>query len=111
MARAKVVHSEDAVTVIFAGDKQAALEPSTGIIKFPGGSVEVTRTSEGAYWAHIAINDGTTGLIERDEPIGEIVESRVDYTYAGYRVAEDKVPPIPLAEYIKHYAVLIRRRP
>jgi len=54
MARAKVVHSSDAVCVIFEGNK-ANPEPVTGVIKFPGGHVEVSRCSDGSYWAHVEV--------------------------------------------------------
>ena len=48
MAKATVVHSDDAATIIFKGDRRRP-EPSTGIIKFPGGHVEVTRCSDNTY--------------------------------------------------------------
>jgi hypothetical protein len=54
MARAKVVHSTDSVCVIFEGNR-ASPEPSTGVIKFPGGHVEVSRCSDGSYWAHVEV--------------------------------------------------------
>jgi hypothetical protein len=54
MARAKVVHCEDAVIVIFKGDK-ACPEPVTGVIKFPGGHIEVSRCTDGTYWAHLTV--------------------------------------------------------
>ena len=56
MARCKVVHSEDTVMVEFKGDKRNP-EPSMAVIKFPGGHVEVSRTSDGKYWAHVEVVD------------------------------------------------------
>lgn len=70
MARAKVVHSEDAVTVIFEGDKRNP-EPTTGVIKFPGGFIEVSRCTDGSYWVHTAIEDPT-----------KITESRITFDTA-----------------------------
>lgn len=67
MARAEVVHSSDAVTVIFNGDRRRP-EPSTAIIKFPGGHVEVSRCTDGTYWAHLSVADAAN-----------IVGSRIDY--------------------------------
>lgn len=96
MARAKVVHSEDACTIIFAGDKSSP-EPSTGIIKFPGGFVEVARTSDGKYWTHITIEGG------------KIESSRYDYIYEKWLENEGKIPPLPNDSDINHVALLVGR--
>lgn len=69
MAKAKVTHSTDAVQVTFNGDKRNP-EPSTGVIKFPGGHVEVSRCTDGTYWAHIAVVSGANimeGRIDRQD--------------------------------------------
>lgn len=95
MATAKVVHSQDAVTVIFEGDKTKNLEPSTGIIKFPGGFVEVSRIGT-KYWAHI-YQDGSK----------PIVESRIDYNYEGYVATGGSIPDVPHADKIVHIAVKV----
>lgn len=87
MAKAAVVHSEDACTLIFKGDKRRP-EPSTGIIRFPGGYVEVSRTSDGSYWVH-AHRDGEA----------KIVGSRVNYNHEGSRIV-GKVPDIPVQEHV-----------
>jgi len=68
MAKAKVTHSQDAVQITFNGDIRDP-EPSTGVIKFPGGHVEVSRCSDGTYWAHIAMVSGANivdGRIDRE---------------------------------------------
>lgn len=96
MARAKVVHSADACEVIVKGDKKSP-EPSTVAIKFPGGHVEVSRTTSGSYWVHIGV----------DEP-ENIVDSRIDYDYEGNKKAKVKIPSIPLQEHIKHMAVEVK---
>lgn len=97
MARATVVHSEDAVTVMFAGDRKKP-EPSTGIIRFPGGHVEVSRTSDGKYWAHVEVENPSN-----------IQESRIDYSHEGYKVTGGSIPDIPHADKIQHMAILIGR--
>ena len=75
MAKAKVVHSQDAVTVLVKGDPRSP-EPGTSIIKFPGGNVEVTRCSDGkTYWAHISLDEET-----------EILDSRLGYYYGENEV-------------------------
>jgi len=94
MARIKVVHSQDACALIFKGDKKYP-EPSTGIIKFPGGHVEVSRTSDGLYWAHVSVDDSSN-----------IVNSRIDYDqYVEYDVG---IRPIPHENHIKKLAIKVQ---
>jgi len=88
MARAEVVHSDDACTLVFKGDKRKP-EPSTGIIRFPGGFVEVCRTSDGTYWVH-AHRDGSA----------KIVGSRVDYNYDGQKILGVGVPDLPQEAHV-----------
>lgn len=99
MARAEVVHSDDAVCVIFNGNPRRP-EPSTAVIKFPGGHVEVSRCSDGTYWAHVQVTqpDDT-----EDRPAGAIVSSRIDYRYG---MGSD-IPPMPADDRIQHVAVRI----
>ena len=94
MARAKVVHSEDAVTVIFEGNK-ASPEPTTGVIKFPGGHIEVSRASDGSYWVHTTING-----------IADIVGSRIDYAYP----VTPNIVEIPDQELVTKIAVRIKNQ-
>ena len=97
MARAKVVHSTDACTIIFEGDKKSP-EPTMGAIKFPGGSVEVSRASDGSYWVHMNID-------------GEVIDSRVDYHPEKYaelvKAGEETIPNIAAGEAIQHIAVRV----
>lgn len=62
------------------GDKEIQLESAEHIIEFPGGAIEVARTSDGNYWAHILINRrwecyDTKGM---RECLGIVLDSRVD---------------------------------
>lgn len=95
MARLKnIVHSQDACTMIFKGDKSNA-EPSMGAIKFPGGYVEVSRCSDGSYYAHIVADNSD-----------EIIDSRVDYNYeAGLK---NGIPEIPDMDKIKKLSIKIK---
>lgn len=102
MARAKVVHSEDACTIIFEGNKTSP-EPAFGIIKFPGGHVEVTRCDNGTYWAHISIKDDTGDSSKN----GKIVKSRFDYDYETSIKMNKNVVPIPEEQGIEHIAIRI----
>lgn len=93
MARAKVVHSEDSCLIKFEGDKSKP-EPSQAVIEFPGGFVEVTRCSDGTYWAHVGKHEQ-----------GTIVGSRVDYNLEGSR--ELGIPDIPQQEKLVKLAMRI----
>lgn len=60
------------------GDKTKKSESSQHIIEFPGGAIEVSRTSEGLYWAHIILNTrqaygDNEGLKSK---LGRVVDSR-----------------------------------
>lgn len=102
MARFKVIHSEDAVCIDIQGDKRNP-EPTTAIIKFPGGHVEVSRCSDGSYWAHLTRNDGGS-----EEPAGEIVSSRIDLAREGAADGRNVVE-IPAHRHILKMAVRIAR--
>jgi len=93
MARAQVVHSEDAATIIFKGDKRFP-EPTTGIIKFPGGRIEVARTTDGSYWVHTSVEDAVN-----------IKDSRVDYNHDGW--CKNGILPVPDADKVRHIAIRI----
>ncbi|HEY7770473.1 hypothetical protein [Longimicrobium sp.] len=86
------------------GDPNKKPEPAEHIIEFPGGAIQVTRTSKNEYWAHIIVNhaepfeDGST----RERASGEVVESRVGYTSAR------AIESVPNAGDAYHIAVLIR---
>ena len=69
-------------------------EPSTGVIKFPGGFVEVSRCSDGQYYAHICADDESI-----------ITESRIDYDYDGY--LKNGIPSIPDNDKIKKLAIKV----
>lgn len=103
MARAEVTHSDDAVHIRFRGDKRRP-EPSTGVIEFPGGHIEVTRHSDGSYWVHVARNVRITNPDE--QVLGQIVESRIDHTYEA---RERGIPPLPEHAAIEHLAIRIAR--
>lgn len=44
------------------GDPKIKPEKPYTIIGFPGGDVEISRTTDGKYWVHVAVKDG--GAIE-----------------------------------------------
>ena len=100
----KIVHSEDATTVVIAGDIRNP-EPATVVVKFPGGHVEVSRTSDGDYYVHIQRNLDTN--YEIGLRAGHIVQSRLDYTPEAWRANGLAIPPLPKHEEIQHIAVNI----
>jgi len=91
MARAEVIHSQDAVMVRFNGDPRRP-EPSTAVIKFPGGHVEVSRCSDGTYWAHVSV-----------EGAANVVDSRIDYEHGTARSVRD----MPEPDLVKKLAVRV----
>ena len=82
--------------------KKEKPEPAQHIITFPGGAIEVSRTSDGNYWAHVIVF--TEGNIDKngDCIAGEVVGSRVTRNNAL------GVPDIEDQEHIQQLAVLIK---
>ena len=63
-----------------SGDKTKKIESAQHIIEFPGGAIEVSRTTDGHYWAHILVNrkevlDDCEGFSSKK---GTVIDSRVD---------------------------------
>lgn len=57
------------------GDKTRRPEPAQHIIEFPGGAIEVSRTTDGLYWAHIIVETENWGRTP-----GRVVASRLGQT-------------------------------
>jgi hypothetical protein len=85
------VRSNDALTIIVEGDRRNP-EPGTLVVKFPGGHIELTRCSDGAYWAHVEAVDPQN-----------ITGSRIDYTHG----ATASVRQLPDADKVKKLALQI----
>ena len=87
--------------ILLKGDKRNP-ESSEHIIKFPGGSIAVARTSDNEYWAHIEVNKRE--LLEdevRGSKFGEITDTRLDYENGDILEIEN-------ADQMLHLAVRIR---
>jgi hypothetical protein len=98
MAKLKnIVHSQDACTMVFEGNP-ANPEPTLGAIKFPGGYIEVSRCSDGSYYAHLS----------RDEEDTRIIASRIDYTFDA--AGRNGILDVPDAADIRHIAIRIGRK-
>lgn len=89
------------------GDKTRRPEPADHIIEFPGGAIELSRTSDGNYWAHIIVNrdvalpDEIEGM---EGAYGEIIGSRIDYEYP----ADPNIVEVPGANRLRQIAILIK---
>jgi hypothetical protein len=61
-------------------------EPAQHIIEFPGGAIEVSRTSKNEYWAHITINRGQVvdDAEGREAALGRVVGVRVFDSEHGF---------------------------
>lgn len=100
MARAQVTHSDDSCMIHIKGNPKRP-EPTTVVVKFPGGELELSRCSDGkSYWAHLHVNESA-----------EIVDSRVDYNHEIYMKRHDAgIKPIPKIddhEEVKKMAVCL----
>jgi hypothetical protein len=86
------------------GDKSKKIESAQHIIKFPGGAIEVSRTTDGCYWAHILVNQ--TQHIDDDDgfhaAFGQVIGSRVAHIESG------RVQVIDGASDVIQVAVLIQ---
>ena len=88
------------------GDKARKVESAQHIIEFPGGAIEVSRCTDGTYWAHILINHG---FDEGDgkgysSARGEVIDSRIQRD-------EENVDSLPGSERITQIAVRVRVSP
>jgi hypothetical protein len=93
MAKAKVTHSDDAVQITFKGNPKSP-EPSTGVIEFPGGHVEVSRCSDNTYWVHVGFVNGSN-----------IVQGRIDRLNRT-----DAVEDLPDAKDVIKIAVRVQNK-
>lgn len=87
------------------GDMTKKPESAQHIIEFPGGAIEVSRTTDGHYWAHIIVNrDYAIADAEgRVSAIGEVIDARIDRSFPVGVCGIDSM------EGIEQIAVLIRR--
>lgn len=90
-----------AKVILLKGDPKNP-ESAEHIIKFPGGSISVCRTSDNEYWAHIEVNKGQVSdqLGIREQKAGTIVDARLDYP--GF------IEEIDSIEALSHLAVRIK---
>jgi hypothetical protein len=100
----RIVHSDDATTIVVEGDKRNP-EPSTVVVKFPGGHIELSRCSDGSYWAHVARTLESNS--ETGDRAGAIADSRIDYTPEAWAANGGVIPSLPAHSDIQHMAVRV----
>ena len=90
------------------GDKHVRPESAEYIIEFPGGAVEVARTSDGDYWCHIIVHHGQVlgdaAGSARLSARGEVIGSRLGRVGRPLNPVED----VPDPGTVEQIAVLIR---
>lgn len=79
------------MTVLVEGDLRNP-EPSTVVVKFPGGHIELARCSDDTYWAHIHAVDSAN-----------IVAGRIDYRHGAARSVAD----LPEAALVQKLAIRV----
>lgn len=96
----------DALQVRLLGDRTQP-EPSTFLVKFPGGDVEVSRTSDGNYWVHVrAGSPADSEVIEGLALPGDLAQARVDYAAPDGEVTSGE--EIGFKPTARHVAVLVK---
>lgn len=80
-------------------------ESAQHIITFPGGSIELSRTSTNTYWVHMAVHKGQLlDDIPSQSKHGTVIAARVDrvYPFGGSRCSLDNL------NEIQHVAIEIQ---
>jgi len=65
--------------VRLCGDKRNP-EPESFRVAFPGGDVDVVRTTDGQYWVHVRVNRPEDANDGPGFVIGKLVDARLDVT-------------------------------
>lgn len=96
--------ADTAKIILLKGDRNKP-ESAEHIIKFPGGSISVCRTSNNEYWAHIEVHKGVViDEAVRESATGKIVAARIDYDPgSGHQSVEE----IKDFDQVHHVAVRI----
>ncbi len=97
-------YGKGAKRIELLGDKTKRPESAQHVIEFPGGAIELSRTTDGDYWAHIIINRGTVidDAEGRVSAHGEVIGSRIG------RAGHPDIDGIEAEHAVEQIAVLIR---
>lgn len=85
------------------GAPAVKIEKAYTIIEFPGGGIEITRTSDNQYWVHVTVNHPEA--LAFDAKPGQIVDARID-VHNDHASLERAAPLLDPA--INHLAILIK---
>ena len=88
MQRLKVINFGTDVQGVKLKGNPKNPEPESFRVQFPGGDVDVTRTTDNEYWVHIRVNRPGNS-IDEEEPNGHITDARLDIV--GKHASETKV--------------------
>lgn len=84
------------------GDPAKKIEKPHTILNFPGGHVEISRTEDNEYWAHIAVEKD-----HYERPDGYVVDARIDAQ--GRYVSKEINKELESTDFV-HIAVRIATR-
>jgi hypothetical protein len=102
----------NASEVTLKGDPKSP-ESSTFLVKFPGGCVEISRTTQGDYWVHVRpYQPDDSVVIEKIREAGEVVDYRLNLhpnSPDWNRAIDDSEFHGPPSDDVQHMAVLISR--
>lgn len=79
-------------------------EPDHTRIMFPGGEVDVARTTDNEYWVHISINDPELVAYDPFRPTARLVDARADLINP---IDGRPVDLKPVLEKAYHFAVRV----
>lgn len=108
MRRLKVVDFGTEVQgVRLEGDRRNP-EPESFRVTFPGGEVDVTRTSDDDYWVHLRVYENEDAVLTDGERVpGQVVDARLDIR--GKHASETAVGDFDHPG-LYHLAVRVMRR-
>ena len=88
------------------GDPAIKNEKPLTVVYFPGGIVEISRTSDNRYWAHIMVNHPEALKARTGSTVGagKVVDARID---ARGRYLSDGINREIMATDFEHIAILI----
>ena len=88
------------------GDPKTKPEKPLTVVKFPGGMVEISRTTDNQYWAHITVHRPETLKAQTGSAsgAGRVVDARID---ARGRYLSDGINREIMATDFEHIAILI----
>ena len=87
------------------GDPTIKIEKPLTAVHFPGGHIEISRTSNNEYWAHISVHRPDSPGALPSDMFGEVVDARID---ARGHYPEQKVMEELSHVEFEHIAIRIR---